>query len=60
MSDSKSKKLIFPALAAILCLAVLAFIPDSPGAEEETTTITISAAASLTEAFTDIVSEFEA
>ncbi len=60
MSDSKSKKLIFPALAAILCLAVLAFIAGSPGAEEEPTTITISAAASLNEAFTDIDSEFEA
>lgn len=60
MSNSKPKKLIFPALAAILCLAVLALIAASPGAEEEPTTITVSAAASLTEAFNDITGEFEA
>lgn len=60
MSDGKAKKLILPGLAAILCLAVLALIALSPGEEEQPITITVSAAASLTEAFTDIAGEFEA
>jgi molybdate transport system substrate-binding protein len=60
MNESKAKKLVLPALSAILCLSLLAFIAGSPEAEEEPTTITVSAAASLTEAFTDIASEFEA
>jgi molybdate transport system substrate-binding protein len=58
--DRKAKKLILPAFAAILCLVVLAFIAVSHETEEETATITVSAAASLTEAFTDIAREFEA
>lgn len=60
MSDSKVKKLILPGLAVILCLAVLALIAASPGEEEQPATITVSAAASLTGAFTDIAGEFEA
>lgn len=60
MSESKAKKLILPVLAAALCLVIIAFLTASPGAEEKPTTITVSAAASLTEAFTDIASEFEA
>lgn len=60
MSESKAKKLILPILAAILCLGIVAFIAASPGAEEQPTPITVSAAASLTEAFTDIAGEFEA
>ncbi|AKB39584.1 molybdate ABC transporter substrate-binding protein [Methanosarcina mazei] len=59
MSDSKTKKLILPRLAAILFLVILALIAGSPGAEEETTTITVSTASTLTEAFTDIAREFE-
>jgi molybdate transport system substrate-binding protein len=61
MSDSKAKKLILPGLAAILCLAVLALIAASLGAEEQQpTTMTVSTASTLTEAFTDIAREFEA
>lgn len=61
MSENKAKKLVFPALAAIICLAILAFVAVSHGTgEEEPTTITVSAAASLTEAFTNIAAEFEA
>jgi len=54
------KKLIVSILAAVLCLGIIAFLAASPGTEEQPTTITISAAASLTEAFTDIAKEFEA
>ncbi|WP_410507651.1 molybdate ABC transporter substrate-binding protein [Methanosarcina hadiensis] len=61
MSESKAKKLVFPSLAAIICLAILAFVAGSPvPGEEKPTTITVSAASSLTEAFTDIAAEFEA
>lgn len=60
MTGSKAKKLVLPALAAILCLFIFALIAVSPGAEDQPTTITVSAAASLTEAFTDIAREFEA
>lgn len=56
----KAKKLVLSIVAAVLCLGILAFLAASPGAEEQTTTITVSAAASLTEAFTDIAKEFEA
>ena len=54
------KKLIVSILAAVLCLGIVAFLAASPGTEEQPTTITVSAAASLTEAFTDIAKEFEA
>ncbi|TFH04617.1 MAG: molybdate ABC transporter substrate-binding protein [Methanosarcina sp.] len=60
MSESKAKKLILPILAAVLCLGIVTFLAASPGAEEQPTPITVSAAASLTEAFTDIAREFEA
>ncbi|MHC1756879.1 MAG: molybdate ABC transporter substrate-binding protein [Methanosarcina sp.] len=60
MSESKAKKLILPILAAVLCLFIFALIVAPPGAEDQPTTITVSAAASLTEAFTDIAREFEA
>ena len=60
MSESKAKKLILPILAVVLCLGIAAFLAASPEAEEEQTTITVSAASSLTEAFTDIAREFEA
>ncbi|MDD3246062.1 MAG: molybdate ABC transporter substrate-binding protein [Methanosarcina sp.] len=59
MSESKAKKLILPVLAAVLCLGIVAFLAASPGAGEQPTPITVSAAASLTEAFTDIAREFE-
>ncbi|MGB9929421.1 MAG: molybdate ABC transporter substrate-binding protein [Methanosarcina sp.] len=60
MNGSEAKKLILPILAAVLCLVIVAFLAASPGTEEQPTTITVSAAASLTEAFTDIAKEFEA
>ncbi len=60
MSESKAKKLIFPVLAAVLCLGIVTFIAASPEADEQPTPITVSAAASLTDAFTDIAREFEA
>ncbi|MGB9939768.1 molybdate ABC transporter substrate-binding protein [Methanosarcina sp.] len=53
------RRLILPIFAAVLCLGIVAFLAVSPGAEEKPTTITVSAAASLTEAFTDIAKEFE-
>ncbi|AKB17673.1 MULTISPECIES: molybdate ABC transporter substrate-binding protein [unclassified Methanosarcina] len=60
MNESKAKKLILPILAAALCLGIVAFFGVSLGTEEKPATITVSAAASLTEAFIDITSEFEA
>lgn len=54
------RKLILPILAVILCLGIVTFLAASPGVEEKPTTIAVSAAASLTEAFTDIAKEFEA
>lgn len=54
------KKLILPILVVALCFGIVAFLAASPGAEEKQTTLTVSAAASLTEAFTDIAKEFEA
>ena len=44
-----------------LCIGIVAFLAASPGVGKTTTsTITVSAASSLTEAFTDIAKEFEA
>lgn len=60
MKETAIKKLIFPILAVVICLGIVVFLAASPEAEEQTTTITVSAAASLTEAFTDIAEEFEA
>jgi molybdate transport system substrate-binding protein len=54
------RKLILPIFAAVLCLGIVAFLAASPGVEEKPTTITVSAASTLTEAFTDIAREFEA
>ena len=54
------KKLILPILAVVLCLGIVGFLAASSGTEEQPTKITVSAAASLTEAFTDIAKEFEA
>ncbi len=56
----KAKKLVLLIIAAVLCLGIFAFLAASHGAEEQPATITVSAAASLTEAFTDIAKEFEA
>lgn len=47
-------------LAALLCLGLVTVLAVSQGAEKQPTTITVSAAASLTEAFTEIAKEFEA
>lgn len=60
MIESKAKKLILPALAVILCLGIIAFLAAPQETEDHPATITVSAAASLTEAFTDIAKEFEA
>lgn len=54
------RKLIFPILAVVLCLGIATFLAASPGVEEKPTTIMVSAASTLTEAFTDIAREFEA
>jgi molybdate transport system substrate-binding protein len=54
------RKLILPILAVILCLGIVTFLAASPGVEEKPTTIAVSAASTLTEAFTDIAREFEA
>ncbi len=52
------KTLVF---AAVLCIGILAFAAFPAGPETgKSKTITVSAAASLTEAFTDIAEEFEA
>lgn len=56
----RQKKLILLTLAVILCLGIVAFLSAAPGTEEQSKTITISAASSLTEAFTEITKEFEA
>ncbi len=61
MDETKIKKLILPILAAVICLGIVVFLAASPETEEEQPgVITVSAAASLTEAFTDIAEEFEA
>ncbi|MCQ1534451.1 molybdate ABC transporter substrate-binding protein [Methanosarcina sp. KYL-1] len=61
MDETKIKKLILPIIAAVICLGIVVFLAASPETEEEQPTIiTVSAAASLTEAFTDIAEEFEA
>ena len=59
MNEKYGKKLILLALAAVLCLGIVAFLAASPGTEEQPTIITVSAASTLTEAFTDIAREFE-
>jgi molybdate transport system substrate-binding protein len=56
----EGKKLILPIFVVALCFGMVAFLAASPGEEEKPATITVSAAASLTEAFTDIAEEFEA
>lgn len=56
----RGRKSILLILAVVLCLGMVAFLAVSPGAEEKPTAITVSAAASLTEAFADIAKEFEA
>ena len=61
MNENAGRKPKLPFLAAaIICLGIVVFLTATPGAEEQPTTITVSAAASLTEAFTDIAEEFEA
>ena len=54
----KNKKVIC-VVAAVLGILILA-MAISPAAEQEPDTLTVSAAASLTEAFTDMESRFEA
>jgi molybdate transport system substrate-binding protein len=61
MDGSITKILILPILAVALCVVIVAFLVTFQGvAEKQTTTITVSAASSLTEGFTDIEKEFEA
>ena len=61
MSEAPRKNQKSLAFAAVLCIGILAFAALPAGSETgESKTITVSAAASLTEAFTDIAEEFEA
>lgn len=60
MDKSMAKKLIIPIIVVALSVGIVAFLTASQGVEEKPTiTITVSAASSLTEAFTDIAKEFE-
>ncbi len=61
MNKNAGRKPKLPFFAvAIICFGVVIFLATAPGAEEQPITVTVSAAASLTEAFTDIAEEFEA
>ncbi len=55
----KNKKLIYAAAFLGILLLALAAVGMLPDSEQEPDVITVSAAASLTEAFTDIASHFE-
>jgi len=60
MDENTAKKLILSILVVVICLEIGALVTASSGAEDQPATITVSAASSLTEAFTDIAKEFEA
>jgi len=55
----KNKKLIYAAAVLVILLLAFAAVRMFPASEQEPDVITVSAAASLTEAFTDIASQFE-
>lgn len=60
MDENTAKKLILSILVVVICLEIGALVTASSGAEDQPATITVLAASSLTEAFTDIAKEFEA
>lgn len=60
MKESSAKKLVVSGLAIIILLGIAVFLTAPHETAEKPVTITVSAASSLTEAFGDIASEFEA